>query len=335
MKINLSKEAKVGLLALVAGIMLYVGFNFLKGVEFFSPTKKYYVIYDNVNGLSPSNPVTLNGMPVGKVNAIKMLTNKGNKVLVAMDVHENIKIGDSTLATLTSTDLLGGKAIELNIGNNSVIYDGGDTLKGFKDQPMSELISQRALPIMANLDSTVVKLNALFGDELGVSIKNTLQNLEAASHDLKIVMNASKGNLVDITQNINSLTASLNETERSLKPILAKMNTFADTLNDLKLKQTVQNANAAMCNVQQITNKIEQGKGSLGLLINDKSLYENLNKSAKDLDMLFLDIQQNPKRYVHFSVFGKKDKKSKKSKQPSPPQQQEQQPQPQPQQQQK
>jgi len=310
---------KVGLLALAAGTVLFIGFNFLKGSELFSSTKKYHILYTNVDGLTPSNPVVLNGLAIGRVDKIRLMPEKNNRVLVSIDVNDDVVLGDSTYAKLASTDLLGGKAIELTLGKNSKAFDNEDTLIGIKDRPIGEMITEKAMPILANLDSTVIKLNSIFGDELGTSIKNILHNFEIASNDLKITMAHSQGNIVGITSNINSLTASLRDTEKSFKPLLVKMNRFADTLNDMQLKQTIDNANAAMKNLNAITTKLEQGKGSMGALLNDKALYDNLNTSARDLDKLFVDIQKNPKRYVHFSVFGgNKDSKDKDAKNAQP-----------------
>jgi phospholipid/cholesterol/gamma-HCH transport system substrate-binding protein len=308
---TLSKEAKVGLLTLVAGIMLYVGFNFLKGSSFFSPTNKYFVLYNNVEGLATSNAVLLNGVTIGRVSSIKLLTEKNNLILVGLELNNDIIVGDSTKAILVNDGLLGGKNIDLLPGINSKIFKNQDTLIGVTTKAISELISEKALPIMANLDSTVVKLNALFGDELGSSVKNILHNFELASHDLKLTMAVSKTNISGITTNLNALSASLIETEKSLRPLLQKMSSFADSLNDLELKKTIANANAAMQNLSEVSSKINKAEGSVGLLINDKSLYQKLDNSAKDLDLLLIDVKKNPKRYVHFSVFGRKDKESK------------------------
>ena len=308
---TLTKEAKVGLLALVAGIMLYVGFNFLKGSNFFSPTNKYFVMYDNVEGLATSNQVTLNGVNVGRVSAIKLLTDDHNKILVTLEMNSDVVVGDSTKAILENDGLLGGKSIVLKLGKDSHKKESGDTLIGSKPQGFTEMLSAKALPIMANLDSTVYKLNSLFGDELGLSIKNTLHNFELASHDLKLTMASSRQDITGITNNLNALSRSLKQTESEIRPLLVKMSSFADSLNDLDLKRTVANANSAMKNLSEVTTKINDGSGSIGLLINDKSLYQKLDNSAKDLDLLLIDVKKNPKRYVHFSVFGKKDKEPK------------------------
>jgi phospholipid/cholesterol/gamma-HCH transport system substrate-binding protein len=311
--VKITKEVKVGLLALVAGVVLYIGFNFLKGVDFFSPVKRYYIVYKNIDGLSTSNPVILNGLTVGRVNSIQLLTKRNFQILVAVDVDDALQLGDSTMATLSNSDLLGGKSIILKLGKNSKLYSNGDTLKGVTDKNLTQELAEKAMPILTNLDSTVVKLNRVFGDEMGNSVQKILHNFEIASHDLKILMSINKSNIATITTNFADLSASLKETEKSFKPLLASMNAFADSLNDLELKKTISNANIAMKNLHEVTEKINKGEGSLGALVNDKTMYNNLNQSIKDLDALLVDVKKSPKRYVHFSVFGGsgKEKKSK------------------------
>ncbi|MFN3404765.1 MAG: MlaD family protein [Cytophagaceae bacterium] len=304
----LSKEVKVGLLALVAGVVLYVGFNFLKGVDFFSPTKKYYVVYKEVDGLTVSNPVTLHGLAVGRVSRMELLTTRDNLILVELQVDEELQIGDSTLAFISNTDLLGGKSVDLRIGRNSRVFESGDTLIGMKEKSLTDRLGEKALPIMANLDSTVIKMNKIFGDELGTSISNTLHNFELASHNLKSIMETNKTNIATITGNLAALSVSLKETERELKPLLAKMNSVADSLNDMKLKETVSNANAAMANLNKITDKINQGQGSLGALVNDKAFINNLNTAISNMNKLVVDLKYNPRHY--FAPLGKKPGKN-------------------------
>jgi phospholipid/cholesterol/gamma-HCH transport system substrate-binding protein len=301
--VAISKEAKVGLLALTAGIILYLGFNFLKGYEIFSHTNKYFVIYENVDGLTVSNPVTLNGLAVGRVDEIALMAENQNKILVTLDVDEDVKVGDSTYAFLANTDLLGGKSIELEIGNNTKLYKGGETLIPRKKQDITAALTAKAMPILSNLDSTVIKLNKVFGDEVGKSVASTLHNLELASSGLNTMVNVNQKNIAAITGNLASLSASLSQTEKQLKPVIAKMDSLAESLNDMELKQTVANANLALQNIEKLTAKINQGEGSLGQLVNDKELYTNLTAASDNLNKLLEDIQKNPKRYVKISVF--------------------------------
>jgi phospholipid/cholesterol/gamma-HCH transport system substrate-binding protein len=217
--VKISREVKVGLLALVAGAVLYIGFNFLKGVEFFSPVKRYYVVYTNIDGLSSSNPVILNGLNVGRVNSIQLLPESGYKIVVGLDVDDKLVLGDSTLAILSNSDLLGGKSILLKLGRNSKIKENGDTLTGITDKNLTQALAERAMPILSNLDSTVVKMNKVFGDELGNSIQKTLHNFEIASTDLRLTVAANKQNITTITSNLADLSESLKETQAALKPL--------------------------------------------------------------------------------------------------------------------
>jgi len=301
--VRLSKEAKVGLLALVAGVILYLGFNFLKGYEVFSSTNKYYIVYNDIKGLTVSNPVMVNGLTVGRVAKIDLLTNKQNKLLVTIDVQNDVKVGNDTKAVLANTDLLGSKSIDLKIGNNTTLYEDGATLKGEVEKELTEVLAAKAMPIMTNLDSTIVKLNQIFGDELGKSIGTTLHNFELASAGLNTIIAANQKNILAVTTNLAELSASLEQTEKQLKPVIAKLDNLADSLNNMELKQTVRNANDALKNVETITAKINQGEGSLGQLVNDKELYQNLNKASGNINKLLEDIQKNPKRYVRISVF--------------------------------
>ncbi|MFN6943981.1 MAG: MlaD family protein [Cytophagaceae bacterium] len=298
---KLSKEVKVGLLALTAGVILYIGFNFLKGIDFLSPTNRYYVIYDNIDGLTAANPVMVNGLSVGRVGNIKLIPGD-NRLLVALEVQKEVLLTDRTLAKLTSSDILGGKSIELEILKGQRTLVSGDTLLPIKEKNITEQLSEKALPILQNIDSTVSKVNHLFGDRLEKAVTQTLDNIEDASRDLQQMMSVNKKNVHAISGNLVSLTNSLKETEKSVKPLIAKMNAIADSLNDLELKQAINNANNSLRNLENITARIDQGQGNLGKLVNDSSLYTNLNSSLTDLDNLLIDFQNNPKRYVNFSV---------------------------------
>ncbi|TAH26873.1 MAG: MCE family protein [Cytophagales bacterium] len=311
---KLSKETKVGILAITAGAMLFFGINYMKGEDAFSPRKKYHVIFNSVDGLAASNPIYVNGINVGKVGTLELLENEQHNVLATLEINREIKVGDSTIAMLSTAGLLGGKSVVLLLGNNNKLFESGDTISGMKEKGIQEMISEKALPIIGNLDTTIIRLNRILGDKMGKSINGILTNAELASLDLRYTMAHSKNNLVGITQNLNALSLSLKETERSVKPLLIKMNALADSLNDLELKKVVDNAALSMKNIAEITSKIDKNQGSMGLLVNDKEFYNNLNSSAKDLDNLLIDMKARPSRYIHFSVFGKKEKKSKEEK---------------------
>lgn len=306
----LSKETKIGAMALVSGVMLYLGFNYLKGMDFLTTTNTYYIWYDNIDGLTVSNPVIINGFSVGRVNKIMLDQENGNKVKVEIQVDKVVKLGDSTKAILSSQDLLGGKTIVLSLGNDSKKYENEAILIGVKDKGFMQILGDKATPVLSNLDSTILKINKILSGSTDADIKIILRNLATASESLKILMSENKENIHGITGNLNTLSNSLVETEKSLKPILAKFNVLADSLNDLELKRVVNNANNAMVNLAAITEKINKGEGSLGALINDKKTVDNLNSTLKNIDFLMVDFRNHPKNYL--SPLGKSTKKIKK-----------------------
>jgi phospholipid/cholesterol/gamma-HCH transport system substrate-binding protein len=296
--VTLSKEVKVGLLALVAGIVLYVGFNYLKGIDFFSPTKKYFVVYDNVGGLTVSNPVTLNGMTVGRVDDTKIMTDRNNMILVTVEIDDKIKVGDGTIAVLKNSSFLGGKEISLTMNPNRVAFKNGDTINSTTKKEITDEIGEKAMPVINQLDSIAVKLNNVFDQDFNRNVHVMMNNFAVASNDLRETLAKNKSKISDITTDVADLTESLKETQKKFGPLVDKMNSVADTLNNLELKRVVNNANNAMKNLNEVTAKLNGKEGTLGMLIHDKALYENLNKTTADLDELVKYFNYNPKFFL-------------------------------------
>ena len=294
---KISKEFKVGLMAVISGAILYIGFNFLKGSDLFSNNNTYYAVYNKVDGLAPSNPVTINGYPVGRVKSLKLLQGMNNSVLVAIDVSKDIQIGDSSFAMIAK-DLLGGMSIILNMGKNSKIYESGDTIKGSFQPSIGEILEAKAYPVVEHIDTTIVRLSRLVDNNMRKKLYGTISNFEAISADFKMTMRSSKDNLNAMVSNMNTLTSNLVETEKQLKPILVKFSALADTLNDIELKQTVDKANLLLTELNKSATKISKGEGTIGALVNDKTAYDNLNKTLVDLDSLLKHFDQNPNYFL-------------------------------------
>ncbi len=307
---KISKEVKVGLLALISGVILYLGFNFLKGSDFFSPNNNYYVVYDNIGGLTESNTVMLNGWAVGRVKKIELLQNQGNKLRVTLDINKDVILTDSTAAVLASSSVLGGKAISLSIGSGNRVLQDEDTLIAATEKNLSEMINEKITPITENVDTALVNLNVLIRKFQAMSgnIDATLVNLRATSSTLNSTLAQNQRAIQGIANNLNTLSASMNDPQTGVRPLLGKFNSFADTLSQMQLAQTVERTNRSIDNLNQMLSQINQGQGSLGKLTKNDSLYNNLNQFAADLDALVVDLKENPKRYVSISVFGRKDK---------------------------
>lgn len=305
-----SKEAKVGAMALVAIIMLYFGFHILKGSDVFSRTYKYHVIYDNIDGLTASNPVLLNGLNIGRVQGIKLLQDQQNKLLVTLDIQKSISLPEGTAATLADGGLLGGKVIHLAMGKSDKFLTDGDTLSALKEAGISALLQEKALPLVTHADSLVRNLDLVASGfkETGLILNQVLKNYDQAGTDVQGLLKDNRKNLLAITTNINKLSTSLVETEKELKPLLGKAGTLADSLNALRLGETIQGANKMIGELRQILASIEAGNGTAGKLVKDETLYRNLNSTMVSLNKLMTNFREHPKRYVHLSVFGKKDK---------------------------
>jgi phospholipid/cholesterol/gamma-HCH transport system substrate-binding protein len=308
--VKISKEVKVGLLALISGVILYLGFNFLKGSDFFSPNNNYYVVYDNIGGLTESNTVMLNGWAVGRVKKIELLQNQGNKLRVTLDINKDVILTDSTAAVLASSSVLGGKAITLSIGSGNRVLQDEDTLIAATEKNLTEMINEKITPITENVDTALVNLNVLIRKFQAMSgnIDATLVNLRATSSTLNSTLTQNQRAIQGIANNLNTLSASMNDPQTGVRPLLGKFNSFADTLSQMQLAQTVERTNRSIANLNQMLSQINQGQGSLGKLTKNDSLYNNLNQFAADLDALVVDLKENPKRYVSISVFGRKDK---------------------------
>ncbi|MEM7549188.1 MAG: MlaD family protein [Bacteroidota bacterium] len=303
---KLSKEAKVGILTVVSIGLFYYGFNYLKGIDFFNPTKTYYATYQNVGGLGVSNPVTVNGFSVGRVSNISIDQSRGH-VIVQFDVKSSIILGDSASAILTS-DLLGSKELKLDVGNLERPMESGDTISGVLDKGLESLLAEGE-SIAVNLEETIKKVNSILDtlSQTTSDIKSTFANVEAITSDLKGIEYEKNFNKlmesIDVTLNTVETIAS------SVPPIMSKIDGFADTLNNIKINEALLRADTAIGTINRLLSKIEQGEGNIGRLMKDDSLYNNLNATLRDLDAVLIRLNENPRHF--FAPFGRKKKKNK------------------------
>lgn len=307
---KISKEVKVGLLTVGALAILFVGFKFLKGIDFFDPANTYYVVYENVDGLTISNPVEVNGFRVGRVNDITLLQDGAKTgMLVAIEINEDLVLYQGTEALLVDENpVLGGKAIVLRIKRNGRALVEEDTLTGVVDQALGDMLKEKADPIIANIDTTLTKVNNILTDISGSGgkVDGALGDFQLAANELKYMVVENRRDINAIAMNLKGLSETLNDPQNGVAPFMVKMNNLADSLNDMELKQTVASANAAVQNLQAITKNLQSGQGSLGKLMYSDSLYTNLNQSTESLNRLIQDIQANPDRYIdlRFSLIG-------------------------------
>lgn len=300
---KISKEAKVGILALVAITILYVGFRFLKGIDFFDPTNTYYVQYNNVDGLSVSNPVKVNGFRVGRVNSITLQQEgEDTRMVVGLEISNDLELYEGSEAILSDDGILGSKSITLEINKRGNVLEDEGFLLGTVDKSLQEMIQERADPIVREVDTTLHRVNNILSglSGSGEKVDRAVEELRETAEVLKYIVIENRRDINAITSNVQDLTLALNDPESGIRPFMLKLNQMADTINNMELKETVTNANQAVARLDSIARGLERGEGSLGMLLKDDSLYNNLNRSSEDLDRLLIDVRQNPGRYLDF-----------------------------------
>ena len=322
MHFKITREFKIGLAFLVTLAAFYWGVNFLKGVDIFSTSRKIYAVYPKINGLMRSNPVTINGLNVGSVSKITFTNDTSKFLVVEMSITHNVPISKNSVAQIYSADLLGSKAVEIILGNSKDFVKNGDTLHSGSKASLEDEVSRQVLPLkmkaealMGSFDTLLTVFNQVMNEETRdnliksfASIRNTIKHLEVTTSSIDTIVTNQKGRMSEIITNIESITHNIKSNNLQITNAINNVSKMTDTLAAANLSKTISTTQRALQNFEQITDKINKGKGSLGMLVNNDSLYNQLEGSSRNLNLLLQDLKAHPKKYVHISVFGKKDK---------------------------
>ena len=321
---KLSKEVKIGLVVTIGIALLFWGVNFLKGKDFFSSEKLVYAVYNQVDGLSASNPVMVNGMKVGLIRNLMLLDDRSGRILVSMHLTNKVHIPVNSTAQIFSVDILGSKGIRIILSNEMEELKDGDTLVATVQKSLPDEVNAQVAPIKAkaesllsSLDSVLMVIRDVFNDHT----KNNLRkSFESISHSLSSIENiagnidtalSSKGRLKSIFENLESITANLKNNNDKITAMINNFSAIADTIAQSNISRTLENTKKSLEQTANVMDKVNKGKGSLGQLVNNDSLYNNLNKSASELNLLLSDFRLNPGRYLKFSLLTFGSKKGK------------------------
>ena len=292
------KETVIGACTVIAICVLFFGIEYLKGINIFKPANYYYVSYTDVNGLAVSSPVTVNGFKVGLVHEISYEYDNPGHVLVELNLDKKLRIPKGTVAMI-QTDLLGTASIVLQMGSENEIYNVGDKLIGKTDAGMMGAIGESLLPSVENIlpkvDTLLLSVTRITSDS---SLLAAIQRLDAISRSIDRTMrniDASVAKLPATMDNVNGITSNINQ-------ISGNLSNVSDELNDLPIHPMMDYANATMANLRQISSQLNNPESTLGLLLHDRALYDNLNSAMADLDSLFVDIKRSPKRYISIKL---------------------------------
>ncbi|MEP1035143.1 MlaD family protein [Ekhidna sp.] len=298
----MSKEFKIGLITIISGALLYYGFNFLRGSDLFSPSNRFYATYSNVAGLNVSNPIYFNGLPVGRVSGFELVQKKGY-IVVSLDIDEGLMISRNASATLANDGLFGGKAIVLDVGTSQEIAQPGDTLASDMDAGM---LSQFE-PVADNLNTTITKLNSLLDELNKTDIRGTVDTLKYSIGTITNKVNRLQ--VEKVIASTDSLLISIKDRSDQLDEVLASSKSLIDSLRNVPLTQTLEKVNESLDHVNKLLLAVQSEEGTVGKLLKNDSIYNNLNKLLVDMDELIIHFNNYPKDFM--APLGKKNKKLK------------------------
>ena len=306
---NKLKSVKVGVLSLLTIFLLYFGINFLKGINVMNNGRVFYAYYDNVSGLTEGNSVTVKGYKIGTITKINFDLEKENLLKVTLHLENGINIPLKTIAKIMSTDLMGTKGISLSLGDTSVMSVSGSELASSIESSLQDEVNAQILPLknkteqlIGSIDSVMTVITSVLNKDARESLTKSLVSLDRTFSTLSETMlvvdkmvNENEKNISAIMTNFNSISSNLNASNVEIKNIISNFSSISDSLAKADILST-------LSSIDKITSKINNSEGSLGQLVNDKELYNNLKDASQELDELIADMKLHPERYLTFSI---------------------------------
>lgn len=321
---KVSSEIKVGAVIIIALGLLYFGMNYLKGSDVFSKSRYFYAIYEKVDGLNTDNVILVNGYKVGRVAQITLIPEKGNLIMVKMEILEDqLNIPDSSVARIVSEDVLGTKAISLEFTQDTIFHMSGDTLVSDIDEALQSIIEEKLAPLQLQIEGVIAEARDLVS-ATKILVTTTNESIEKAKTSMDVINKTTTDvdklvvtqneNLTRVLGDITAIASNIRNNSKNINAILENVATISDSLTRANYAAAIQNATNALTQLDSMITKINEGEGSLGMLLNDDKLYNNLEQASLEIDKLAEDLRVNPERYVHVSVFGRKESKEDKPK---------------------
>lgn len=303
---KITREIKTAILVITSIVVCLWGYSFLKGKNLFDSNRNFYVVYDNVEGLSPSAPITINGLVVGKINSIEIQKNTG-KLLVEMQIKNDFAISKSSIASIYEPGFIGGKQIAIipNFKDTS-IAQSGDYLQGDVKQGLTAKLEDKLAPIQERLDKVLANADVMLTSVNNVLDPATQANLKSTIAELNKTLTHFSAASANVDKLLADNKGKLDHTITNIDKVSTNFAKMSDTLAKANLGKTIKNLETTLANVDKIMLDLQAGKGTMGKLLKDEAMYKNLAGASKQLELLLGDMKLNPKRYVHFSLFGKK-----------------------------
>ena len=315
---KISNEVKVGVTALLTIIVFIWLFSFLKGKDFLKSTANYYSVYDKVGGLQESSPVEVNGFRVGVVQSIHFIDAQSGRLLVVFSVNKHFKLPKNTVAEIVPVSLLGGMKVQFVYGKGPGNYAHHDTIPGRLAESIIDKVEAELLPVkdkitnlLAVLDTVISSVNDIMSPEFKKNLNGTLSNLNNTTKSLDNIIGSKEKELKSTLENLDKFSKMLSDNSGKMGKTFSNLESITDTLASADIYATVTNLKKSLEKTALMIDNMNNGKGSAGQFLTNDTLYTNLTNSLESLNVLLQDMKANPKRYVHFSVFGKKSTPSK------------------------
>jgi phospholipid/cholesterol/gamma-HCH transport system substrate-binding protein len=312
---KVTNETKIGALTSIAIVLLLLGYNFLRGKDLFTHSKKIYAVFKNVDGLELSNSVSIKGLNIGSVYAIKATDKNIDGILVVISIKQDVNIPKNSIATINSS-LINSSNIIITKGDSTEMLQDEDTLQTVDKGGLLSEVQGRLGPVMkslnktlGSLDSLITQVTQLFNPDVKNNFASIISNLARSSASLQIMLNDRTSALAHTMVHLDSFTNNLASNNQRITGTLDNLEKTTAKLSNAKIDETLQSAQSAMDALKDAINKVNSTNGTAGLLLNDKKLYNNLENTTRSLNILLDDLRMHPKRYVNISVFGSKDKK--------------------------
>jgi phospholipid/cholesterol/gamma-HCH transport system substrate-binding protein len=316
-KLKQSREVKVGITFILAIAVMIWGLMYLKGLEIFKTKRTFFARYETVNGLVSANAISIKGMKVGQVKSLYFSKADPSKIIVELVIENDYPIPDNSVAKIVSTGLIGSKEIEIALGNSKQMLENGDTLIAFTEATLGEEVNRQILPLKKkaeNLISSIDTVATIIQELLNKNtrdnlieaiehIKEALENLAHTTYNIDTLVSKERNHLASIITNVESITYNLRQNNDKIRNILTNFSEISDSLAAVNIPRVIRNVDQTITDLNLSISKINSGQGSLGMLLNDKQLYDELTKTARDLNLLLEDIKANPSKYIKVSVF--------------------------------
>ena len=310
---KISHEVKVGAVALLTIIVFIWLYNFLKGKDFFKSTAYYYCVYDEIGGLAESSPVEINGYKVGVVQSIDFLDETSGKLLVTFSVSKDFRLPVNTVAEIVPVSIIAGMKVQFLFGDGPGFYDYEDTVPGKLTASLlttieSEFgpVKQRIINLLDVVDSVIASVDEVMNPEFRNNLNGTIANLNSTSESIDNILGAKEKELKTTLDNITRFSQMLSDNSSKMSSSISNLESVTDTLASADIYSSVMNLKESLEKTSLLLENLNEGKGSAGQFLTNDTLYNNLSSSLESLNLLLKDLKENPKRYVHFSVFGKK-----------------------------